>query len=151
MDKYTKLLKSWCDRLIDLQITERADHAFYGGILCPACVSIHGRIGDAVYPFTLLYDLTREEKYLDAAKRVILWSKRNVIRQSGVVFNEKKQDWRGISVFSAIALGDTLHYHGSCLDKETKADWTALFRRIVDAITQYWPDSESDASSFPAP
>lgn len=138
MDRYFSLLKSWCDKLIDFQITERTHPAFYGGILCPACVSMHGRIADAVYPFVYLYDKTGEDKYLQAAKRALIWSENNVFRKSGAVFNEKKQDWRGISVFTAIALGDTLYYHASCLDDETRHAITARFKRIVDYIRVFF-------------
>lgn len=76
------LLKSWCDKLISFQITEIKDKNFYGGILCPACSMIHGRIGDAVYPFTLMYDKTGDKKYLEAAKMVIDWSEHNVRRKT---------------------------------------------------------------------
>ena len=67
MNPYYDLLKSWCDRLIELQLTDTNEKIMTGGILCPSCAMIHGRIGDAVYPFVLLYDQTKYEKYLNAA------------------------------------------------------------------------------------
>ena len=37
-----ELLQSWCDRLLNLQISEIWDERLFGGILCPACHRIHG-------------------------------------------------------------------------------------------------------------
>ena len=43
---YFKILKTWCDTLIKLQMKEPQSPAIYGGIFCPACGRIHGRIND---------------------------------------------------------------------------------------------------------
>lgn len=138
MNKYEVLLKEWCDRLIDLQITEISDPHFHGGILCPACAMIHGRIADAVYPFTLLYDKTKDTKYLNAAKKVIEWSEFNLLRKDGSIYNDKCSSWKGISVFSATSLGDALYYHGKCLDKETRQKWMEIFIRFADFTYEYF-------------
>lgn len=135
---YYKLLKSWCDKLIEMQITELSDKNFYGGILCPACSLIHGRIGDAVYPFTFMYDATGDEKYLNSAKMVVDWSEYNVKRCDGGYFNDKTNSWKGISVFSAMSLGETLFYHGKCLDKETYDKWYGIFVRLSEFIYTYF-------------
>lgn len=138
MEKYYNLLKSWCDRLIDLQLKELTDPNFYGGIMCPACSAIHGRIGDAVYPFTFLYDKTGEEKYLNAARLVVEWSENNVLRDNGGYFNDKPNSWMGITSFSMIAMGDTLLYHGDCLDSEMRGRWTAIFERFAEFVYEYF-------------
>ena len=138
MDRYYNLLKEWCDRLIANQITELKDKNFYGGILCPACSLIHGRIADSVYPFTLLYDKTCDEKYLTAAKRVIDWAEYNVLREENGYFNDKLNSWQGVSAFFAASLGDALLYHGECLDKETSNKWLAIFERTVEFVYDYF-------------
>lgn len=138
MERYYNLLKEWCDRLISLQIKEIKDKNFYGGILCPACSLIHGRIADAVYPFTLLYDKTGDEKYLDAAKLVIDWAEYNVIRSEGGYFNDKGNGWMGTTAFFASALGDALLYHGKCLDQETYNKWMTIFERCVEFVYDYF-------------
>ena len=132
------LLTSWCDALIRQQITELPDKNYYGGILCPACSLIHGRIGDAVYPFTLLYDKTRNEKYLTAAKRVLAWSEANVRRADGSYFNDKCNSWKGTTAFSAISLGETLLLHGDCLDRGTYDAWFSIFCRQIKFIHSYF-------------
>lgn len=132
MNKYELLLKQWCDKLIELQITEIKDPLFYGGILCPACAMIHGRVADAVYPLTLMYDLTKDTKYLNAAKIVVDWSEYNLKRNDGSIYNDKCSGWKGITVFSATSLGDALYYHSKCLDKETREKWTSIFMRFAE-------------------
>lgn len=138
MGGYFKLLKSWCDKLISFQITEIKDKNFYGGILCPACSMIHGRIGDAVYPFTLMYDKTGDKKYLEAAKMVIDWSEHNVRRKNGGYYNDKCNGWLGISAFSAEAIGDALFYHGKCLDSDTFDKWSGIFLCLTDFVYEYF-------------
>ncbi len=129
MNRYVRLLKSYCDTLIDCQVREMKSPALRGGILCPSCSAIHGRIADAVYPFVTLYDLTGEDKYLEAAKGVMDWSEANVLRPNGSYYNDKPTAWNRITVFSQIALGEALLYHGECLDEETKGKWLSIFRR----------------------
>ncbi len=66
-NEYFDLLKQWCDSLIEYQITEHKNEAFIWGILCPACMGIHGRIGDAMYPFVFMYSVTGDRKYCKAS------------------------------------------------------------------------------------
>ncbi len=138
MNDYYDLLKSWCDKLVEYQIKEIKDKTLYGGILCPACSLIHGRIGDSVYPLTAMYDYTGDKKYLETAKLVVQWSENNVRRKNGGYFNEKAQNWQGISVFSTISFGEALIYHGKCLDDETRAEWTRILVRLADFVCDFF-------------
>ena len=65
---YASLLKTWCDRLISLQVKGTGVKQLDGGFLCPACKVIHGRCGDAIFPMMLLAQRTGEEKYLSSAR-----------------------------------------------------------------------------------
>ena len=58
---YFKILKTWCDTLIKLQMKEPQSPAIYGGIFCPACGRIHGRINDCMYPLIYLYKKTGDK------------------------------------------------------------------------------------------
>ncbi len=142
MNKYEKILTAWCDKLIELQVTQIKDKNFYGGILCPACAMIHGRIADAVYPFICLYDRTGDEKYLNAALLVIEWSENNVKRPSGAYFNDKCADWKGISAFTALAFGDTLLHHDKCLPENVRAQFWHLYERLTEAVYVYFESPE---------
>ena len=67
-----KLLTEWMDTFLAYQC-DNLHPSLNGGVLCPACARIHGRIGDAVLPLMYLADKTHKEKYLLAAKRLMAW------------------------------------------------------------------------------
>ena len=129
------LLKTWCDGMLARQIDKPDDPTVHGALGCPACDHIHGRCMDAVYPFVHMAKKTGEEKYLTAAIRVMEWAENNVSQADGswtVMPNPKT--WRGISVFGAIALAETLHYHGDFLPTDLKAKWTERLARVGEYL-----------------
>ena len=122
---YAETLKTWCDGLVARQVTEFRDPAFYGALLCPACVLIHGRCGDAVYPLLRMAHTTGEAKYVRAALLVHEWSQAQVSRADGSWVNDVTlSTWQGITVFHTIALAEALEHHGVVLDAATRAKWT---------------------------
>jgi len=121
---YADTLKTWCDGLLARQVTEFRDPAFYGGLLCPACVLIHGRCGDAVYPLLRMAHSSGEAKYVRAAILVHEWSQAQVSRPDGSWVNDVTlSTWQGITVFHSIALAEALEHHGEVLDAATRARW----------------------------
>ena len=63
----SKLLETWVNALLSLQITDRSRTGDYGGIWCPACKRIHGRVADAIYPLMYMADKKQDSKYLVSA------------------------------------------------------------------------------------
>jgi len=121
---YAGLLARWCDGLVERQIVEFRDPAFYGGLLCPSCVLIHGRCGDSVYPLLRMAHATGEAKYVRAAMLVNEWSQAQVSRPDGSWVNDVTlSTWQGITVFHAIALAEALKHHGEVLDAATRGKW----------------------------
>lgn len=117
-----KLLTKWMDTFLDYQCNH-PDPALNGGILCPACARMHGRIGDAVLPLMYLAEKTGTPKYLLGAKRLMAWME-NVHRPDGSWMNDVHvSDWNGTTVFASIALYEALHYHGHLLDDSTRNHW----------------------------
>lgn len=124
-----KLLTEWMDAFLAYQYT-CSDSALDGGVLCPACARMHGRIGDAVLPLMYLAEKTGNQKYLLGAKRLMAWME-NVHRPDGSWMNDVHvSDWNGTTVFAAIALYEALHYHGHLLDDSTHHHWK---QRLVEA------------------
>ncbi len=117
------LLRDWCDGMLKTQIHDPKNLALHGALACPACDFIHGRCMDAVYPFLHMAKVTGQAKYLDAGVAVFEWSK-NVSHPDGswTVISDPKS-WKGITVFGAIALAETLHHHGTLLDTPTRLRW----------------------------
>jgi len=119
---YIDLLKTWCDGLIEHQLSGIGNENFDGGIMCPSCKLIHGRCPDAVYPMMYLANKTGEAKYMDAARKLFAWHK-NLLCDDGSVYNDANSVWRGITVFSATALYEALHYHSNLLEAKEKVEW----------------------------
>ncbi|MEQ8835503.1 MAG: hypothetical protein RID07_01720, partial [Lacipirellulaceae bacterium] len=63
------------------------------------------------------------------------WAENNVRQPDGSWTNDiNPKSWRGTSIFGAIALAEALHYHGSVLDAERRASWTA---RLDEVVSKY--------------
>ena len=117
-----ELLRDWCDALIALQIKGLGDTTIDGAFHCRACKVLHGRCPDAVYPLVYMYKKTGDEKYLDAAKSVFDWGE-NLVCDDGAVYNDSQNEWKGISVFAAVAICEALICGKGLLDGETVKKW----------------------------
>lgn len=130
------LLTVWCDAMIRDQVNDPDDSVMHGSLYCHACDEIHGRCPDAVYPFLYMADKTGEHKYLDAAIKVMDWSK-NVDKPDGSWTNMlDPKSWNGTTVFGAIALGEALHHHGHVLPKDIKEKWEKRLRLAIEFVYQ---------------
>src|SRR5271167_3448804 len=130
--RYSELLRTWCAGLLTHQVTAMEDRALRGGLLCPACGLIHGRCGDAVYPFLRMARSTGDARFVRAALLVHDWSERQVSRSDGSWVNDVTlSSWQGITVFHAIALAEALHHHGDLLDSGTRQRWTERLARAA--------------------
>ncbi|HEU0108056.1 MAG TPA: hypothetical protein VFT38_17865 [Vicinamibacteria bacterium] len=131
-----RLLETWGRALLRFQVPAPNDPAFVGGLLCPACARIHGRVGDTVYPFLRLARTTGDARFVDAARLVFDWME-NVSRDDGSWVNDPSSDWRGTTVFAVIALGEALRRHGDLLpapDAARLRDRMARAARFLDGF-----------------
>lgn len=133
MNLQNRLLKNWCDGLLHYQLKTTGNSRLDGGFLCPACMHIHGRSGDAVFPLTVQWYVSGEERYLKAAQDLAVWSE-NMVRPDGSYNNDTISDWNGITVFAEIALGETLFYFEDKLPEETARKWRARFERTAEYL-----------------
>jgi len=140
---YYELLKQWCDELIKLQVTEIKRKEIYGGIMCPSCARIHGRCGDAIYPLMFMAERTGDSKYLESAKLLFNWSE-NMTRPDGSYINDTNSEWKGITVFSTIQLGEALYYHGHLLDEETRQIWMKRFQTGIEFLYNFIDNAKTN-------
>jgi hypothetical protein len=128
LEPYGALLKTWCDGLLERQVRGAGEGD--GAFLCPGCGMVHGRIGDAVYPLLRMARTSGDDRYVRAAIAAHGWSERNVTRPDGSWVNDVfLNDWKGITVFRAIALSETLLHHGDLLDRATREAWRARLEK----------------------
>ncbi len=141
------LMKRWCDRLLSFEI-HLPDPNVDGGLICPACHVIHGRIADLVYPLTTLYVRENDEKYLTAAKRYVDFTERNLIRPDGSYRNDLGNTWKGTTAFSALALGETLLEFGDKIPENVRESWTKIFTRLSDFTLWYFETLTPNVNYF---
>ncbi len=125
------LLETWCRSLLRLQIRGTGDPRLDGAILCPACGRIHGRCGEAAYPFLKMASLRGGEPWLAAARMAFQWSERNLLQPDGSLFNDLDVDWKGTTVFYAIQLADCLIFHGDLLEEGERRHWKERLEEIA--------------------
>lgn len=129
------LLTEWMDTFLEYQCLG-VSPSLDGGVFCPACARIHGRIGDAVLPLMYLADHTHNDKYLNAAKRLMGWME-NVHCLDGSWMNDVNvSNWNGTTVFAAIALYEALHYHGHLLNDSIYNHWKELLIEAGDFMVK---------------
>jgi hypothetical protein len=135
---YSSLLKTWCDGLLDNQVQGLRGAGANGGFLCPGCGLIHGRSADAVYPLLRVARTTGDARYVRAAVAVQDWSERHVSRADGSWVNDAVlSEWKGITVFRAIALAEALLHHGDLLDKATREAWRTRLAAAYGFLESY--------------
>ena len=130
------LVATWCDALLARQIAGTGDRMIDGGIACPACGVLHGRVCDLVYPLVYRWAGTGEEKYLAAAEKAVAWSEATMRRADGGVYNDYQTLWWGTTVFAQIALGKTLLHYGDRLPGDVRSRWHAIFARETDFLVE---------------
>ncbi|MGI6705619.1 MAG: hypothetical protein ACOX6S_04960 [Clostridia bacterium] len=130
---YAELLRSWCEALLKLQVKEMDVEGIHGGIMCPACSRIHGRCLDAIYPFMYMADTYQDDRYLQAAMDLFQWSD-HVTRPDGSWINDTNSEWKGITVFGAIQLGEAIRHHGRILDRPVYENWKTRLRAAAEYL-----------------
>jgi len=130
-----ELLQTWINALLPLQITDQSKTEDYGGIWCPACKRVHGRVADAIYPLLYMADKKQDSKYLDSAILLYRWIEKHVSQPDGSWLNDpEKNSWKGITVFTSIALAETLINHGSLLEENFKNEVRVRLKKSGDYI-----------------
>jgi hypothetical protein len=112
------LFLQWAAGLKSRQLNESEGGVHAGVIRCDESPEVHhGRCGDSIYAFLKAAQLTGEEGYVRAAERLFDWMEKHVSGEEGCWYVEadNTKAWRGTSVFTAIMLYESLHYHGERL------------------------------------
>lgn len=136
-NKVEQLLSAWCETLLWLQVSGTGHDRLDGAILCPACGRVHGRCGDAMYPFLHMAKETGDAKWIDAAKGLFFWMDRVVGLPNGRLLNDIDSSWEGITVFFVEQLALCLKNYETLLDDVTVAQWRGRLRSATDSLVDY--------------
>ncbi len=121
-----QLLDTWCKTLHSYQISHN-DPRINGGLLCPSCARIHGRIIDAIYPFLKQADLTNDPSFIEVAWEIFTWSS-TVDLPDGSWINELRTcSWNGTTVFAVTSLAESLLHFSHLL---TEDRYNAIYNRL---------------------
>ena len=111
------LLTEWAAAVLQLQVKDKSRTDEYGGIVSPDTGKIPGRCGDSIYPFFCMAEKTGNHKFMDAGRMVYDWMEKHVSDTDGAWLNEpQKNSWKGITVFTTIAICETLAHHHKIID-----------------------------------
>lgn len=130
-----QLVQQWGAALLSHQVLDAAQTDNYGGLLCPGYNIVHGRVGDAIYPFLHLARQTNDHRYVDGAVLLYRWIERRVSQEDGSWLNEPvKGAWKGTTIFTTIALCDALHHHGALLDPAFVTEVKSRLKKAGDYV-----------------
>ena len=140
---YKSTLIEWCDKLCELQITNRPEPYFFGAVHCPACGRFHGRIADSVYPLLTAAKVTGDMKYTKAAENVFTWTENNVLRENGSIFNDQNSNWSAVTAFLCTGIAEALIYCDEVISDEFKKRLTLQLKKSLDFCADYIPTSDT--------
>ncbi len=142
-DIYKSTLIEWCDKLCELQITNRPEPYFFGALHCPACGRFHGRIADSVYPLLTAAKVTGDMKYTKAAENVFTWTENNVLRENGSIFNDQNSNWSAVTTFLCTSIAEALIYCDEVISDEFKKRLTLQLKKSLDFCADYIPTCDT--------
>jgi hypothetical protein len=81
--------------------------------------------------------MTGDDKYITAAVRVQEWADNNVSEPDGSWLNDVAGSWKGITVFGALALGESLRHHGDLLPDDIRRKWENRLRGAAEFLHHF--------------
>ena len=129
------------DALLNLQITDANDHDF-GALKCPSCNVLHTRAAEAVYPFSIMFKETRNEKYLHAAIFVTNWLIKQ--QQPGGEWIETPWAWTGTTADQLLMITNSYPILKNHLTKDEQMKWENAMKYAADFLVKHMsPDFAS--------
>ncbi len=129
-DRAEQLLKRWCEGLLVRQISQSGDPRLDGALACGCCAKIHGRCGDAMYPFLAMAARGGGTQWIDAAMKLFWWGEHTLSLADGGMLNDVDSPWTGTTVFSMIGWAQCYLVYRHVLTDEFAHQ---LFQRIEKA------------------
>lgn len=146
---YKSTLLSLCNTLLRTQINDPTDPNF-GALVCPSSNPenhpIHSRAAEAVYPFTIVWKLTGEVKYRDAAIRLGNWlikiqetSGKKVGGWSEVWPDPEQKGWFGTTTDQLTSMAGAFPVLQAYLNSSEIKKWNSSIERAAEFVRMNFP------------
>lgn len=127
----SKTLLTLDNALIDRQIKNKTDENF-GAIKCAHCNVLHTRAAEAVYPFSIAYKITNDEKYLNSAIRVGNWLIAQQEKDGS--WKETPEEWTGTTTDQLLMMVLSYPILKSKLSIEDQDRWLRSITAAADYL-----------------
>jgi len=129
--EYGTTVVSLSDALMKRQMANTTDPN-YGGIWCEHCHVWHTRAAEAVYPFTISYFITKDERYLGAAKNTAAWLIRQ--QQPNGSWKETPEEWTGTTTDQLLMMLLSYEKLEGKLNDAEKKSWQQAMRNAANYL-----------------
>lgn len=148
-DAYKTALLTLCDALLPTRINEPSDPN-YGALVCPSTNPenhpIHSRAAEAVYPFAIVWKLTGEVKYRDAAIKLGNWlttiqetSGKKVGGWSEIWPDPAQKGWYGTTTDQLISMAGAYQILKPYLNASEIESWNSSMQNAAGFIMRNFP------------
>ncbi len=133
-DESLKTMLVLVDVLHKLQISDPSDPDL-GALKCPRCNVLHTRAAEAVYPFSVAFKQTGDQKYLKAAINAGNW----LIRQQLVEgeWKETPEEWTGTTTDQLLMMILAFDILKDEFTDDDRQIWKSSMNKAADYLTKY--------------
>ncbi len=129
--EYAATLVPLADALIKRQMTDVTDPN-YGGIFCAFDKVWHTRASEAMFPFYVSYSITKDQKYLTAAKLTAAWLIKQ--QQANGSWKETPEEWTGTTTDQLLMMLLTYEKIATGLTEKENSDWKRSMQKAADYL-----------------
>lgn len=132
-DECLRTMLALTDTLLQYQISSNMD-INQGAIKCPSCKVLHTRAAEAVYPFAVAYQQSRDAKYFDAARRLGNWLIRQQLPDGA--WKETPEEWTGTTTDQLLMMVLAFQKLQQELSKDEAIAWVRSMKQAADYLTR---------------
>ena len=129
--EYATTLVALSDALLKRQMVNATD-TNYGGIWCEHCNVWHTRAAEAVYPFTISYFITKQPRYLSAARMAASWLISQ--QQPDGSWKETPEEWTGTTTDQLLMLLLAYEKVAPLLEEKERVNWQGAMQKAADYL-----------------
>jgi hypothetical protein len=130
-NEYSKTLLQLTTALLNHQVQDKANKDF-GAIKCDYDGILHTRASEAVYPFALAYQISRNPKYLAAAISTGNWLIKQ--QQQNGSWKETPEEWTGTTTDQVLMMMLAYDHLENKLSTKEKTSWRLSIAKAVDYL-----------------